>query len=425
MDFRARFDAVRQVREVVWGMEKAEDIRQVMEVVSAQLRVLGVPFDMLGVNVINRTTGELALQYYTVLGKQGQEEWVTRVPEKPVREPFDYFWLSEDPIYRPNLLEDDQFGELSEFISANLPVVCVVDVSFLHGTLAASSHQPHAFTAEHLNILQEVAEVLSDGFRRLDDLRTLKESEDLVAVDLGLERLRNEVLQVKSQEDWLQVVTAFAWEISVLVRCDQCIIYLIDPETKQVTKYLTGGTSVEHQEVSQLPAHLDQIMKTSTQCYRSTQEEVKRAGGWDAPEVKCAIDTPFLGGVATLSSTTEHAFGKRDLRVIAQFAQVLSASSLRLAELKRSREKEEQLHQAQRLQALGQLAAGVAHSFNDLLQGIIFNTDLCLDPALVTPHKECLEGILSCSLRGAELVRQLMLFEGYHPLAATSPIARV
>jgi signal transduction histidine kinase len=244
-----------------------------------------------------------------------------------------------------------------------------------------------------------------------------------VAVDLGLERLRNEVLQVKSQEDWLRVVTAFAWEISVLVRCDQCIVCLINPETKQVTKYLTGVTSVEHQEVSQLPAHLDHTMETGAQRYRPTQEEVKRAGGWDAPEVKCATDTPFLGGVATLSSTTEHAFGKRDLRVIEQFAQVLSASSLRLAELKRLREKEEQLHQAQRLQALGQLAAGVAHSFNDLLQGIIFNTDLCLDPSLVTPHKECLEDILSCSLRGAELAKQLMLFEGYHPLAATAPIA--
>ena len=52
----------------------------------------------------------------------------------------------------------------------------VVDVPFSHGTLAVSSSRPDAFSAEDIAVLQELAAVLSEGFRRMADLGELTEA---------------------------------------------------------------------------------------------------------------------------------------------------------------------------------------------------------------------------------------------------------
>lgn len=70
---------------------------------------------------------------------------------------------------------------------------------------------------------------------------------------------------------------------------------------------------------------------------------------------------------------------------------------------------EEQLHLAQRMEALGTLAGGIAHNFNNLLTGIMGNASLMLlntDPA--HPHYERLKGIEKLVDSGSKLTRQLL-----------------
>jgi PAS domain S-box-containing protein len=72
---------------------------------------------------------------------------------------------------------------------------------------------------------------------------------------------------------------------------------------------------------------------------------------------------------------------------------------------------ERQLRQAQKMEAIGQLAAGVAHDFNNVLtviQGHAGLVQMTLDAG--SPQKKSLEHITGAADRAATLIRQLLMF---------------
>ncbi len=81
---------------------------------------------------------------------------------------------------------------------------------------------------------------------------------------------------------------------------------------------------------------------------------------------------------------------------------------------------EQQLSQSHKMEALGTLAGGVAHDFNNILAAILGNADLArqdLDPG--SPARESLHEISSAARRGRELVRQILAFSRQQPLSRT------
>ncbi len=72
---------------------------------------------------------------------------------------------------------------------------------------------------------------------------------------------------------------------------------------------------------------------------------------------------------------------------------------------------EEQLRQAQKMEAVGQLASGVAHDFNNLLTGVTGNLSLALQAAPADdPCRDFLRSAETAAWRAAELTQQLLGF---------------
>jgi signal transduction histidine kinase len=81
------------------------------------------------------------------------------------------------------------------------------------------------------------------------------------------------------------------------------------------------------------------------------------------------------------------------------------------------REAEAQLHQAEKLEAVGLLAAGVAHHFNNLMAIVVGYTSLLRDGQVDEEERPaCLETILAAGEQAAALTRQLLAFSRKHML---------
>ena len=79
---------------------------------------------------------------------------------------------------------------------------------------------------------------------------------------------------------------------------------------------------------------------------------------------------------------------------------------------------EEQLHQAQRMESVGQLTGGIAHDFNNLLTVILGNAELLTESLEDSKELEPIaRNIGDAAMRGAELTRRLLAFARRQPLA--------
>jgi PAS domain S-box-containing protein len=81
---------------------------------------------------------------------------------------------------------------------------------------------------------------------------------------------------------------------------------------------------------------------------------------------------------------------------------------------------ESQLRQAQKLEAIGQLAGGVAHDFNNILAAIMMHLGLLqMNPGLDSETRQALQDLNEQARRAASLTRQLLMFSRRSVLAVT------
>jgi len=172
--------------------------------------------------------------------------------------------------------------------------------------------------------------------------------------------------------------------------------------------------------------------KTFTKLFGYTIEDLPDVQTWvqtvyETPEYAQEMlevwirDTSEAVQNGTASKVSEHRILAKDgtPRIVEAFMQPVGETYVNIFKdvtEKRRKEEEhkiltERLHQSQKMEAIGQLAGGVAHDFNNALGGIIGAAELLKDEDVTgEDRKECLNLILMASDRAADLTKKLLTF---------------
>jgi two-component system, cell cycle sensor histidine kinase and response regulator CckA len=138
---------------------------------------------------------------------------------------------------------------------------------------------------------------------------------------------------------------------------------------------------------------------------------LERAGGPDAPFHYHGKKDGTLFAVDISSSRLE--LGSRALRLFS----IRDLSDQQRQHFERQ-QIEGHLRQSQKMEAIGRLAGGVAHDFNNVLVAILCHADFGLQHVDDTsPIKEHLDQIIAAAERAAGLTRRLLTFSRHKPLA--------
>jgi signal transduction histidine kinase len=126
----------------------------------------------------------------------------------------------------------------------------------------------------------------------------------------------------------------------------------------------------------------------------------------------------LMAALTVLILGIAHTALRRANRELEERAEALSGAYAELQVQVEERAKaEEQLRQAQKMQALGQLTGGIAHDFNNLLTVIQGSADILRRPGLDEPKRiRFAEAIVQTATRAAALTSQLLAFARRQPL---------
>ena len=169
---------LQQVREAVWSMVDAEEIHQVLEAIHQGLDTIGIAFQHCAVNVVDMGEPPMLYTYSSV-----DSSSLSKRDERMIADTQSYagtvsaIWRQAKLAYRRDLSAEDPYDERERIVELYGPVKSIIDVPFSFGTLTVNSAIADAFSDRDLLFFEELAEALSEGFRRMEDLQQLALSE--------------------------------------------------------------------------------------------------------------------------------------------------------------------------------------------------------------------------------------------------------
>jgi signal transduction histidine kinase len=433
--------AVQQLRERVWEMRSGQDLHLVVETIGAALREVGVPHHEYGVNLI---AADGAIHQWTSTGRKRSYQELPADPGSVIHA----FRAGGEVVYRRDLLAEDPHGELELY--ARLPQGVrrsVIDVPFDRGTLAVNAFEPEAFSEDHVALLRRIGRIVDNALQRWEDLDRLDRRRVELAESTQRLHERERLLRAFHETskalltslDLDHILDTLSMQIIEAGVFRSTMIALVDHDSESVR---VVRSFLRERRADGTWAPVENVDRRIGLEYNLTDTnitaEVARTGvmqvlaGWDGryeqglrditdPRSVAYVRPVVHAGrtVAVLATGSDPEERDEMLRRIEDLSPFfdLVAIALHHARLYVSlQERERELRQLQKMEVMGELTAGIAHNFNNLMQAVSGNLELALEEIEGEP-KERVEDARRVVLKQAELVRQLMAYSQRRALA--------
>ena len=185
----------------------------------------------------------------------------------------------------------------------------------------------------------------------------------------------------------------------------------VNPQTDYL--YWTEGVN----EILEAPLDYKPSFEEGMKFYDEKSAPVLR----EALRQALAFGTPFVVEVGLTTMTGKHLWAEvRGLGRLDEDDQAFVMGTIHdITERKRL---ETQIRQGQKLEAIGRLAGGVAHDFNNILAAIMIHLGLLqMNPRIEPATRKALAEIVGHAQRAADLTRQLLMF-GRRSVLAMKPL---
>jgi len=255
------------------------------------------------------------------------------------------------------------------------------------------------------------------------------------------ERLQHEITQKQKFEALLTVshalvnsldlntiLTTIVKQVRLVIQADECTVFLLD-EADQQLKPVVCDVEDYHDEVMAVHLSIGQgitgyvAMTGVGEIVEDVDRDPRAFQIPGTPDERASMMCVPLRshgkvvGVITLTRAGDRSFESSDLELATLFAGQCSAaiSNARLFEQTRGaydelRQAQTQLVQSAKLNALGEMAGGVAHDFNNVLAAILGRTQLLMQKLSDPELRLQLEVIEQAALDGAHTVRRVQEF---------------
>ncbi len=353
-------------REAVWHLDSASEVHNLLVQLNDVLDDSGIPFRTFGVNVIE--SEEESRVHACGVGK-ADKELIDRILEPARGQIVIEFWRSGEVKYRADLQRHDPQDEQRNWGPSSIPR-SIIDIPFSHGTLGINSPEPDAFTP-YLELLSKIADILSEGFRRLEDLRALKER--TTAAETAQAQVEAEMAERQREErlrQAVQLVRDAVWNLTTSEAEDERRILLVLHEALGVAGVVFNncGVNVVREENGETIVHVRGLMedgdwvrldennqaiplivdfwRRGVPVYRAdidTDDPYDEAANMRSygQRMRTILDVPFSHGTLAINSLDPDAFDETAIDVIERLAQVLSEGFHRMDDLRALRERTE------------------------------------------------------------------------------------
>ncbi len=359
---------------------------------------------------------------------------VHRLPESLIGKEFSPPWsgvigeviakkspvLCKDYEHHTTRLEELNSYHIKEVVGVPLIVR-----DMIIGTMVINSSDPevhfqqkevdllHNF-AHHAAVAIGNAKLYEDSLAKIRQLTTLYEIGKTLSSTLDLDDLFKKALELLKDR--------FGYAA--------CGILLLDREKDELYVKQVTGRNLEETKKLRFKVGIDGIVgwvaRTGELVYIPDVSKDSRYICGD-PSIRSEAAFPLkvrdqLFGVLNIESNKLYGFDEEDMKTFSSFASQMSISienAQLFSDLKQTlqelRQAQDQVVQSEKLRAMGELASGVAHDFNNVLAVVLGNAQLLLHQLDRLGPEEIREGlkvIERSSKDGAETIRRIQEFTG-------------